>query len=59
MKKITMLTMLLWMSISVMAQGEKRESKWTVTPRVGMTISDYTNDKGRHVFGTNGFQCWG
>ena len=44
MKKITMLTMLLWMSISVMAQGEKRESKWTVTPRVGMTISDYAHD---------------
>lgn len=57
MKKITMLTMLLWMSISVMAQGEKRESKWTVTPRVGMTISDYTNDKKDMYSARTGFSA--
>ncbi|MBR4368914.1 MAG: outer membrane beta-barrel protein, partial [Prevotella sp.] len=44
MKKLIIACLLL-ISTAAVAQTGNEGRKWTVTPRVGMTISDYTNDK--------------
>ena len=56
MKKL-MTACLLLISTAAVAQTGNEGRKWTVTPRVGMTISDYTNDKKDMYSARTGFSA--